>query len=255
MAYGSNPEELDILFQGNQIPENTYSVAEAQAMANGLITQIAPDLKLISICSNEPFYVYPDEDVERNSDPDDPFTIDTSLTEYLCIPAYVFTYAREIDEILVTYTTTRCGSSPDSYANVPDYERCVVTISNRGFESVLYSNPMQIGGTIQPTAQLLPFDDITSVLKSVMPIAYDALYSNPNNDAITFTIDRITLGYIRTPVKGTDNAYQLIPVWDFFGIGKEAKVEGFLNSLKSPNISLFTINAMDGTVIDRSYGY
>ena len=44
--------------------------------------------------------------------------------------------------------------------------------------------------------------------------------------------------------------YQLIPVWDFFG-------RRILNDqvYDQYNNALLTINAMDGTVIDRQYGY
>lgn len=51
-------------------------------------------------------------------------------------------------------------------------------------------------------------------------------------------------------MKDNPNRYQLVPVWDFIGsrtIGQE-----YCNET---NDSLLTINAIDGTVIDRDYGY
>ena len=53
--------------------------------------------------------------------------------------------------------------------------------------------------------------------------------------------------------KQNPRQFQLVPVWDFFGTvnlagNNTVKWDWAYNSL-------FTINAMDGTAIDRDYGY
>lgn len=42
----------------------------------------------------------------------------------------------------------------------------------------------------------------------------------------------------------------MVPVWDFFGV-RTIDRERYDDAYSS----LFTINAIDGTVIDRNYGY
>lgn len=245
----------DERFEGSQIQGSRYTLDEAQALANGVISQIAPELQLLCVCTTEASYYYSEADEDRHNDPNDPFKIDPALVEEKLIPGYVFTYIRNVDHIPVTYTTTNCGV-PETYGMLTDYEKCFVIVGNRGIEYVGYENPMQCGEMIQPSCELLPFSDISSVAQSIMPIKYDAIYSSPTYSSVTFTIDRITLGYMRVMVKDAANQYQLIPVWDFFGTGECTYPSNDTRTFNvSPNGSLLTINAMDGTVIDRSYGY
>jgi hypothetical protein len=59
--------------------------------------------------------------------------------------------------------------------------------------------------------------------------------------------------------------YLLIPVWDFYGYKtvfcadgsnfyERAQMDYMLENLKEP-LNFLTINAIDGSVIDRNYGY
>lgn len=63
-------------------------------------------------------------------------------------------------------------------------------------------------------------------------------------------IKEIRLGYMCTMDRDRPERHLLIPVWDFYG-EREFR-DGYYTF---DNQSLFTINAMDGTVIDRDYGY
>lgn len=239
----------------NQIPGNHYTKQEAQALADQVISCIAPEMKLVSTCSTEASFYYSEEEMDRHNDPEDSFTIDPEAVKDKLVPAYVFTYGRELGGIPITYTTTNC-STYDRYEAVIDYEKCFVIVGNRSIEYVGYSNPMKCGSIIESSCKLLPFDEIISVATSVMPIQYDAIYSSPSYLDVSLHVDRITLGYMRVQVKDAQNAYALIPVWDFFGTGAftNDRQEKILLGT-SPNNSLFTVNAMDGTVIDRAYGY
>ena len=73
----------------------------------------------------------------------------------------------------------------------------------------------------------------------------------------TCHITRITLGYSRIYDPMSDNsAGTLVPVWDFFGsldVGLEDTLAR--DSQGCFTRSLLTINAIDGTVIDRELGY
>lgn len=58
--------------------------------------------------------------------------------------------------------------------------------------------------------------------------------------SVHYAVSKITLGYMRVRSMNAPDTYELIPVWDFF--------EGEFDSL-------LTVNAIDGTIIDRDYGY
>ncbi|MHB1313927.1 MAG: DUF6034 family protein [Christensenellales bacterium] len=70
-------------------------------------------------------------------------------------------------------------------------------------------------------------------------------------------VTSVQLGYMRVRVKDAQDEYMLIPVWDVYGYNDEmSQING------KPKINpqyfietLLTINAADGSVIDRNLGY
>lgn len=50
--------------------------------------------------------------------------------------------------------------------------------------------------------------------------------------------------------KDDPNQWELRPVWDFMGVRIHP-----LGNIDWPCYSLLTIDAVDGTIIDRNYGY
>lgn len=77
----------------------------------------------------------------------------------------------------------------------------------------------------------------------------------------TLIIDRCSLGLAKVAQKNSDK-YMLIPVWDFFGYITYEYVAGIAETDENNEItyrqaeySFLTINAIDGSVIDRNLGY
>lgn len=62
-------------------------------------------------------------------------------------------------------------------------------------------------------------------------------------------VESITFGYTRVLMKDAPTRYMMVPVWDFFGYFEASGAN------KAEDYSLLTINAIDGSVIDREYGY
>ncbi|MBQ4640837.1 MAG: hypothetical protein IJB69_10050, partial [Clostridia bacterium] len=63
-------------------------------------------------------------------------------------------------------------------------------------------------------------------------------------------ITEIRLGYMPVLCKDNPNQWELHPVWDFIG----SRILP-LETYDVPCYSLMTIDAVDGTIIDRNYGY
>ena len=61
----------------------------------------------------------------------------------------------------------------------------------------------------------------------------------------------IRLGYARVLKQDETGVGLLVPAWDFFGTVTDADGAVF----DDPDQSLLTINAIDGTIIDRAAGY
>ena len=67
-------------------------------------------------------------------------------------------------------------------------------------------------------------------------------------------IRKIRFGYMAVKQSESIGGYRYIPVWDFYGVHYPVYEDSqfYPESCDDP---VFTINAVDGTVIDRNMGY
>ena len=170
---------------------------------------------------------------------------------------YRFYYVRPVDGVLVTpvhqegaYDRYQNGEGNTSFSLPMPYEKLYVDVDADGIFGLRYDYPIDDPVLETENAALLPFSDIWGILKSIAPLT---IMSNEKYEALRVNdlhIERIELGYMCVQKKDQPAQYQLVPVWDFFG-------RKIINDdvYDMYNYSLVTINAMDGTVIDRTYGY
>lgn len=71
----------------------------------------------------------------------------------------------------------------------------------------------------------------------------------------TVTISEVTLSMMRVAGLGEDNGYYYLPVWDFIGYYGEKMDTNITEEHPSVRKSFLTLNAVDGSVIDRGLGY
>lgn len=139
----------------------------------------------------------------------------------------------------------------DASVEIPEVEKI------SAIESMTYSNPYTIGNIKTENLNLLSFSEIMKIYEKMMLVtnADNMQYENSR----VYNIDRIVLGYARIYEPSTDaHTGILIPVWDFFGsMTSESEYNGETesNTSKDPNESFLTINAVDGSIIDRNLGY
>ena len=77
------------------------------------------------------------------------------------------------------------------------------------------------------------------------------------SSSYTVHIKRIQLGYTRIYDPTVDSTTGvMVPVWDFFG-GSDSENQEYIdkNSGEHSKQSFLTVNAVDGTIIDRGLGY
>jgi len=71
-----------------------------------------------------------------------------------------------------------------------------------------------------------------------------------------FYVNKITFGYTRIyDPQSDDSTGLLVPVWDFFGTYELSYDGENMISVNDMDKSFMTINAVDGTLIDRWLGY
>ena len=172
---------------------------------------------------------------------------------------YAIYYTRTINGIPITQTMADGGAleDMDSTMETWSYESLYFFVDKDGIESMSYSNPYTIGETKTENLNLLPFSEIMKTYEKMMVV------TNADNmeyeKSRVYDIDRIVLGYARIYEPSTDpHTGLLVPVWDFFG---SRKVEGdydgnsYSDITDYPSWSFLTINAVDGSTIDRDLGY
>lgn len=170
---------------------------------------------------------------------------------------YIFHFARVVDGAFITHTSEYGGGLEDMDSTLTpwSYERCDVTVTDEGIEKVELINPYDIGEIQTENVKLKDFDSIMKIYEQMMEVSNADITQFEANR--TYHIKKIVLGYgrIYDPTTDSDTGL-LVPVWDFFG-GFDAERDGFSekNNGEYSTQSFMTINAIDGTVIDRSLGY
>lgn len=167
--------------------------------------------------------------------------------------AYEFIFYRLLDDIPVTYTVIRGTQdtfNTDIHKEPWPYEALrVMVYGDLGIGTLYYESPYHIGEVLEEDVQLLSFDQIMDVAKTIIPLTLSHLEREGKN--VHANVYRISFGYARIDRMDAPYQYKLVPVWDFFGVVDDDSRKEYAMD----NYSLLTINAIDGTVIDRMYGY
>ena len=176
---------------------------------------------------------------------------------------YMLNYTKSYNDYYETYEIT-CGMRSDGFQHFRSYERMVICINDKGILEFCWTNPISFKEIIKENLELIEFTEIKNIFKQHIKNLYVW-----NNDVgiknRTIVIDRITLGLMRVSQPNNSKEYLLIPVWDFFGreiyqYNENAMTEYVLDDNnqiieEKPLKSFLTINAIDGTIIDRAKGY
>lgn len=161
---------------------------------------------------------------------------------------YRLYYARKVSGIMVTpYLGYGADDAKETFNPVPQCEELWVDVGDEGVFALEWSHPIELTDMISEDCELLTFDQIIDILGTISPLTIQRYEYEPNNNLY---INRAVLGYMCLQERGNPTSYQLLPVWDFFGV-RTIGGERYDNH----NVPLLTINAIDGTIIDRMLGY
>lgn len=228
-----------------QAYENPYIPEAAQAIADELAAVIAPSHTLTAWGTEE--QMAPPEDVQQGA-------YDTQ-TEFKRYPEeYIFCYTPVTGGIPELYTFEDCTQDEDTtyfpYAN----DRLYIAVGPEGLSNAYWQSPNDYGE--RTPCELLPFDQIMNVARELLPLRN--AYSPHHAGAAELHVNRVTLSYCRVRKRNVQDGYELIPVWDFFGVGHydiRGERKPLYTEAQMPYDSLLTVSAIDGLVIDRAYGY
>ena len=181
--------------------------------------------------------------------------MDTGSVEYRHIIAgqgVVFHFTRLVNGIPITYESAHDGRSLDSMGDdytVPfAYEKLQMVISPEGIIGFTYQSPYEVLPNPIARVQLLPIQDIQEIITKTLPLKYAAA---ARSGTITLRAHRLVFGYARVLMRNDPGRYMLVPAWDLMGTWQSGDGDAFNDA----HGSLLTINAADGTIIDRGFGY
>lgn len=169
--------------------------------------------------------------------------------------AYWLACERDLEDIPIACDYICGGAFEDMDAeNSPWWsnELLILFVNDKGVVAAEAYNFYDIGEKTAEDVELLPFVEICDVFAAEKQADTQAVNLNQ-----TFHVTKVRLGYFRVfdPGEGSLTG-RLIPVWDFYGSWTQAEKEGE-GSFESDRsyFSMCTINAMDGSVVNRHTGY
>lgn len=178
---------------------------------------------------------------------------------------FVLHYTRSIEGAPTTYTNLWAQYSGE-YDELWNYEFMSFYIDDTGILAFTWDNPKDVTQIINTDVKLLPFENIKQIFRDQISIRNKWLDERVGYyDETDLSITRVELGMMVIKSKDAQNEYLAVPVWDFFGaystVRSDKAVEEYnLDSKYEDNkifnmVSYLTINAVDGSVIDRSNGF
>lgn len=162
---------------------------------------------------------------------------------------YEFMFTRSIMGIPINYTNDDgCEFDSDAIAPTWAYEKIRIFVDAAGVSYFLYNSPYEIRETVYENVTLLPFPEIQSIFERMVPVVNN-FYDEYGREC-RMNIHEVKLGLMRITEQNSKDTGLIIPVWDFMGTYEE---EGTF--FDDAYTSLLTINAVDGSIIDRGLGY
>jgi hypothetical protein len=231
----------------DNIPDVTISQEDAKAQAEALISALG--IENMMCYSADKLYGGSNDVTVDGS---------TYINPRKCV--WFLRYARSVDNVPVTYTVYDCMKVEENAQSSPwGYEDMTFAIDDTGIVGFSCRSPYVASDIVTQNANLISFDDVTNVFEtmSMAVNAWDGYAQGSQNlKAVDITVDHIRFGLTRITEQNKRNSGLLVPAWDFFGTTTQIiDQNGQEKSYADGPIPILTINAIDGSIINRSLGY
>lgn len=185
-------------------------------------------------------------------------------TQTLFDAGYKMRYVRSVGGVPVIHTPNSGSASADGEADLPGwgYEQMEICVNGDGVVYFRWDQPYEQPEIETTAAELLPFGDIQDIfVKMIMVTNEDRLAINLKNGFEVhenMDVHDVTLRLMRVRDKYNGQEGRLIPVWDFWALNRSQAVDPSYSKYvygDGYDEVVLTVNALDGTVIDRDFGY
>lgn len=163
---------------------------------------------------------------------------------YAGIPCYSYTTFYGSD------TGRSAAKAEPDFAWNPPQETVYAIVQEQTVTQCVWQYPCEIVTMDNANVSLLSFDAVMQIFRKqvFMNVYLDKGYPE------TMHVTDIRFSYLRMK-KQDSEAFYLLPVWDFLGYCTDEEAEDALSRSWYDNQSFLTINAIDGSIIDRNVGY
>ena len=174
---------------------------------------------------------------------------------------YTFKFARNYNGVLAKNINGLHGMSEMNYSESIQAERMIISIDNDGIYSVSWGNYLRFIETLAQDVPLMEFDSVNNIFTDYCGYKFSWVpkYDNiPEDTTVTINVDSVELNLMMTLEKDKQDSYIMIPVWDYIGdinYDQELTAQDGYPIEGEKNVAILTINAIDGTIIDREQGY
>ena len=170
------------------------------------------------------------------------------------VPCYMCIFTRSVQEVPITYANN--GTAGAQYDQAWRQERIFVEIDDSGVLMLLYESPIEILDTLADHCSLLPFSKIAEIFENRITVVNNDVDFNEGKDRTErYIITEIRLGLVAVREEDKSTGL-LVPAWDFLGYKETNDQYGnsYADTCDS-SYSFLTINAIDGSILNRNLGY
>ena len=130
----------------------------------------------------------------------------------------------------------------DRYSVFPPCDGYYGGVTDEGVVQFEMLNPLDVNEIVTEYTKMKDFESIMDIFKKMILIVHANV---PEGQVRTINIERVELGLMRVSEPNSLDTGVIVPVWDFYG-----HLDGTSNGTTH-----LTINAIDGSIIDRRVGY
>ena len=160
---------------------------------------------------------------------------------------YILTYMRTVNGVFVTPNDSPKVLDTEYIAQWP-VEEMEIRVNDEGVVGFDYIAPLTVTEVLVDDVHMKPYEEIRKTFEDMITIKHAV---QMEGEEVKITVNRVALAYARICEEDSLTNGLLVPVWDFQGKRILYAVTG--STLTTNDV--MTINAIDGTVIDRALGY
>lgn len=234
--------------QLDAIPDLKITQEDAKKTADDIVASLGLNGQLVCIS----------EDKEYGGGADMTADMSAYVNPRRCV--WFLRYARSVNGVPVTYTTWDCMKvEKDNQAAPWSYEDMTIAIDDSGVAYFDWGSPYKMADVVTQNSNVMSFKDAMNVFDTMGLVvnAWDGISDgSPNLKSVDIKIDHIQFGLTRITEQNKRDAGLLVPCWDFFGtMTYISEVNGKTQKMDDGPIPILTVNAIDGSIINRSLGY